>query len=360
MARSAESPAWTGPARRTPSFVRRRTPDDRRPYASPPVRRRTPGPGCIKLVDGVVLEEPRFDQRLLVGEARAQQRQRETRTTHVSARWATSSGRRTPPPPPPPLVEPSMPLGATTARQWVTGAAALRTRAYPPPSQALSRSPPPAAHHRMSWTCHGESNAHMVSRLREEGILKTQRLADAMLAVDRAAFVSPQSYTRPYEDHAQVIGFGATISAPHMHAYCLEYLEKWLKPGAKVLDVGSGSGYLTAVFAQLVTPGGKAIGIEHIAASWFCWKATAGRGVAAEAPFDCIHVGASADPFPTALFEQLRVGGRLVIPLGPRQGMQSLSLVEKAESGEALRRDIMDVRFVPLTSQQQQQLSGDA
>jgi len=322
-----------------------------------------------------------------------------------------------------------MPLGATTARQWVTGAAALRTRANAPPSQALSRSPPPAAHHRMSWTCHGESNAHMVSRLREEGILKTQRLADAMLAVDRAAFVSPQSYTRPYEDHAQVIGFGATISAPHMHAYCLEYLEKWLKPGAKVnayptgqhsaplpsslaalvagvdlkihnlchallhtlslplrvgkvLDVGSGSGYLTAVFAQLVTPGGKAIGIEHIgglveqsrrncaslprvaplleSGELVLLEGDGRQGVAAEAPFDCIHVGASADPFPTALFEQLRVGGRLVIPLGPRQGMQSLSLVEKAESGEALRRDIMDVRFVPLTSQQQQQLSGDA
>eukprot|EP00873_Tetraselmis_striata_P020019 jgi/Tetstr1/440283/TSEL_028633.t1 len=280
-----------------------------------------------------------------------------------------------------PLVEPSMPLGATTARQWVTGAAALRTRANAPPSQALSRSPPPAAHHRMSWTCHGESNAHMVSRLREEGILKTQRLADAMLAVDRAAFVSPQSYTRPYEDHPQVIGFGATISAPHMHAYCLEYLEKWLKPGAKVLDVGSGSGYLTAVFAQLVTPGGKAIGIEHIgglveqsrrncaslprvaplleSGELVLLEGDGRQGVAAEAPFDCIHVGASADPFPTALFEQLRVGGRLVIPLGPRQGMQSLSLVEKTESGEALRRDVMDVRYVPLTSQQQQ-LSGDA
>lgn len=107
------------------------------------------------------------------------------------------------------------------------------------------------------------------------GIIKTSSIDEAMKAVDRGLFV-PDASTR-YKDAPQVLGCGATISAPHMHAYCLEILGEQLKPGARCLDIGSGSGYLCAVMAHLVNPPGAAsgaaasggsssavIGVEHI------------------------------------------------------------------------------------------------
>ena len=84
-----------------------------------------------------------------------------------------------------------------------------------------------------------------------------------MLAVDRAHFVTGK-YSLPYEDCPQMIDYNVTISAPHMHAYCLEWAEKKLQPGAKVLDVGCGSGYLCAAFYEMCKPDCKIVGIEHI------------------------------------------------------------------------------------------------
>jgi len=83
-----------------------------------------------------------------------------------------------------------------------------------------------------------------------------------MLKVDRSHYMNDSD---PYRDAPGVIGYGATISAPHMHAFALTVLEDQLVDGAKVLDVGSGSGYLTACFAHMVEPNGKVYGIEHIA-----------------------------------------------------------------------------------------------
>lgn len=81
-----------------------------------------------------------------------------------------------------------------------------------------------------------------------------------MLAVDRGDFCS----VAPYADTPQSIGHNATISAPHMHAHALELLRDQLHPGARVLDVGSGSGYLAACMALMVGPTGHVVGIEHI------------------------------------------------------------------------------------------------
>lgn len=78
--------------------------------------------------------------------------------------------------------------------------------------------------------------------------------------VDRAHYAPFE----PYQDRPQSIGHNATISAPHMHAAACESLLQFLQPGARVLDVGSGSGYLTHVIAELVQPGGKVIGVDHI------------------------------------------------------------------------------------------------
>ena len=100
----------------------------------------------------------------------------------------------------------------------------------------------------------------MLKIISDGGVIKTYAVKQAMLAVDRA-FFSP---IHPYTDSPQSIGYNATISAPHMHAYALEVLHEKLNEGARVLDVGSGTGYLTACFAVMVGKTGKVVGVEHI------------------------------------------------------------------------------------------------
>ena len=93
----------------------------------------------------------------------------------------------------------------------------------------------------MAWRSHGRDNGSLVAALARNGILRTPRAAAAMGAVDRGEFVPPRA--NAYEDAPQPIGHGATISAPHMHAYALDLLEPCISSeGARVLDVGSGSG----------------------------------------------------------------------------------------------------------------------
>ena len=104
------------------------------------------------------------------------------------------------------------------------------------------------------------SNTKLVERLISQAIITSERVAEAMRRVDRGDFVLEKSLA--YEDCPLSIGYNATISAPHMHAYCLGWLESVLQPGAKVLDVGSGSGYLCAVFNEMTRS--KVVGIEHI------------------------------------------------------------------------------------------------
>uniref|UniRef100_A0A915IQH3 protein-L-isoaspartate(D-aspartate) O-methyltransferase n=1 Tax=Romanomermis culicivorax TaxID=13658 RepID=A0A915IQH3_ROMCU len=143
-----------------------------------------------------------------------------------------------------------------------------------------------------------------------------------MTAVDRANYC-PHN---PYHDNPQSIGYGATISAPHMHGYALELLKDHLTGGKKALDVGSGSGYLTACMAIMLGKTGKAIGIDHIEElvnfsitnvqngnpdllkDGRCKLITGdGRlGCPEEAPFDAIHVGAAAETLPRAVSRGLR------------------------------------------------------
>ena len=95
-------------------------------------------------------------------------------------------------------------------------------------------------------------------------MIKTDRILQALKSVDRGDFVTEDTLQYAYEDSPMRIGWNATISAPHMHAYCLEWVKDHLSEGAHVLDVGSGSGYLCAVFHQLVGSSGKVVGVEHI------------------------------------------------------------------------------------------------
>lgn len=191
-----------------------------------------------------------------------------------------------------------------------------------------------------------------------------------MLKTDRGKYAS----RNPYHDCPQSIGYNATISAPHMHAYALESLEPYLQPGMRALDIGSGSGYLAAVMARMVGHQGKVVGIEHVQPLVDASKQNVqqddasllengvltlvvgdGRqGYAPMAPYDCIHVGAAYDEHPETLIQQLKAPGRMFIPLERASGEQSIVVFDKDEQGNVTSKHLMGVMYVPLTSVQDQ------
>uniref|UniRef100_A0ACD5ZVX4 Uncharacterized protein n=1 Tax=Avena sativa TaxID=4498 RepID=A0ACD5ZVX4_AVESA len=216
-----------------------------------------------------------------------------------------------------------------------------------------------------------DKNKAMVQQLQRYGVIKSTKVAEVMETIDRGLFVPPGG--SPYFDSPMAIGYNATISAPHMHAACLELLEDHLQPGMRALDVGSGTGYLTACFALMVGPEGRVVGVEHIpelvaSSTENIKKSAAGpqlsdgslgihiadgrEGWPELAPYDCIHVGAAAPQIPEALIEQLKPGGRMVIPVGTV--FQELKVVDKKLDGTVTVRDETSVRYVPLTSKDAQ------
>ncbi|KAM7273313.1 hypothetical protein ACFE04_027977 [Oxalis oulophora] len=216
-----------------------------------------------------------------------------------------------------------------------------------------------------------ERNKEFVETLQHYGVIKSKKVADVMGTIDRGLFVSDE--TLAYVDSPMSIGYNATISAPHMHAMCLELLEQNLQPGMRALDVGSGTGYLTACFAKMVEKQGHVVGVEHIpeladssvkniekSAAAPLLKDGAlqihvgdGReGWPEHAPYDAIHVGAAAPEIPRPLIDQLKPGGRMVIPVGNM--FQDLKVVDKNQDGSISVRSETPVRYVPLTSRDSQ------
>ncbi|WOL11515.1 protein-L-isoaspartate O-methyltransferase-like isoform X2 [Canna indica] len=222
------------------------------------------------------------------------------------------------------------------------------------------------------WTSGSTSkNKELVERLQQYGIIKSKKVAEVMETIDRGLFVP--AGVSAYVDSPMPIGYNVTISAPHMHAACLELLEEHLQPGMKALDVGSGTGYLTACFGMMVGPQGNAVGVEHIPelvdfsienikrsaalpllseGSLSVHIADGRLGWPEQAPYDAIHVGAAAPDIPQPLIDQLKPGGRLVIPVGTI--FQDLQVVDKKMDGSITIQSETPVRYVPLTSKEAQ------
>ena len=196
-----------------------------------------------------------------------------------------------------------------------------------------------------------------------------------MEAVDRGNYC--QQPRGCYDDNPVRIGWGVTISAPHMHARALEELNDQLQPGSVALDVGSGSDFLSAAMAMLVGPSGKVVGIDHIP-ELVEWSPSNVRrdhkqalldsgqlelhtrdgfkGYSERGPYDAIHVGAAPDAIPEALKQQLKPGGVLLLPVGPQGGAQEFVRVERDAINPAIftQQALFGVRYVPLTTPEQQ------
>jgi protein-L-isoaspartate(D-aspartate) O-methyltransferase len=207
---------------------------------------------------------------------------------------------------------------------------------------------------------HIEVEAMATAHRTHHPVLSSRVLA-AMQAVPRDRFIPAGQAGRAYANAPVPIGHGQTISQPFVVALMTDLLA--LPPDATVLEIGSGSGYQAAVLAEL-TPHVYSIEIipalaEH--ATWVLAETGHGSRVTLRvgdgalgwperAPFDGIIVTAAPPRVPTALIEQLRPGGRMVIPVGPAWNAQALWVLQKDAAGTVTSHSVLDVAFVPLTA----------
>lgn len=186
-----------------------------------------------------------------------------------------------------------------------------------------------------------------------------QAVLEAMRRVPRHRFVPSEHTDSAYRDSPLPIGHGQTISQPYIVALMTETLA--IEPDDRVLEVGTGSGYQAAILAEVVrevvtieivgelaesaTRLFRDLGYRNVTAlsgdGYFGWEE--------QSPYDAIIVTAAASHIPPPLIDQLRPGGRMVIPVGETVWTQNLLLVEKDLDGEITTRNLLPVRFVPLT-----------
>jgi protein-L-isoaspartate(D-aspartate) O-methyltransferase len=190
--------------------------------------------------------------------------------------------------------------------------------------------------------------------------INDQRVLAAMAKVPREEFVTPESRSASYEDGPLPIGYGQTISQPYIVAFMTEQLRP--KPSDRVLEIGTGSGYQAAILAELVSDVYSIEIVEPLAKNAEATLQQLGyknvhlkigngyKGWPDAAPFDAIIVTCAPDKVPQPLIDQLKDGGRMVIPVG-NTFAQELYLLEK-KNGKLKQSATLPVRFVPMASEQ--------
>jgi protein-L-isoaspartate(D-aspartate) O-methyltransferase len=188
--------------------------------------------------------------------------------------------------------------------------------------------------------------------------IKNERVLAAMDKVPRHEFVPEGRRAEAYDDNALPVGQGQTISQPYVVAYMTEVIDP--RPGQKVLEVGTGGGYQAAVLAELV---GEVYTIELLPElaetarkrlerlGYRNVHVKAGDGYLGwpdKGPFDAVVVTCGAKEVPEPLFEQLKPGGKMVIPVGDVREGQTLRVITRGPGGKREVRDLLPVRFVPL------------
>lgn len=200
----------------------------------------------------------------------------------------------------------------------------------------------------------------LIDKMIRVGVLSSASIIKAFEEVDRSAFVTPAYLERAYDDTPLPIGYGQTISQPTTVAFMLERLQP--KSGEKILDVGSGSGWSTALLANLVGPKGSVIGVELIETLVKFGRVNLGKynynhakiikteedmiGYEQEAPYDKILVSAAAQAIPEDLINQLKIGGIMVLPV-----KSSILKVEKTTENDYEYDEYHGFSFVPLVGE---------
>ena len=206
-----------------------------------------------------------------------------------------------------------------------------------------------------------EERARMVARQIQVRDVNDPNVLKAMRIVPRHAFVRATEQRYAYADHPLPIGCDQTISQPYIVAFMTEALK--LDPNDKVLEIGTGSGYQAAVCAEIARKVYTIEIVEELAKSAkerlkklgypnvFVRAGDGYFGWPKEAPFDAIIGTAAAGRVPEPLIEQLKPGGRMILPYGGAYDFQYLVLITKDEKGNLHRKKVMAVRFVPMTGE---------
>ncbi|MFA5841972.1 MAG: protein-L-isoaspartate(D-aspartate) O-methyltransferase [Candidatus Paceibacterota bacterium] len=202
----------------------------------------------------------------------------------------------------------------------------------------------------------GNCKNRLINELKREGTLKNKDVLRAFQTIDRADFVPKEYLSEAYVNSPLPIGHNQTISQPFTVAFMLELLEP--KPGEKILDVGAGSGWTTALLASAVGPRGKVFGLEIIPelvafgqkniAKYKFNNASIGQageklGLPEEAPYDKILVSAAGRTYPKELISQLKTGGIMVTPI-----KNSIWKIKKTSNEETKVEKFEGFAFVPL------------